>query len=141
MTQARRNHGLWLGPLLALAGLASYFTIVSRWRELSDTPWLNLAVLAAALGLSLAALPKAWSGGGLLRRAAALGGLVISGLCATTLVYYCFFLSYGVPDPARALPEGRPVPELTLLDDRGRSVELAELGRGDTVLVFFRGHW
>jgi peroxiredoxin len=57
------------------------------------------------------------------------------------LVYYCFFVSYGVPDAASALPTGEPVPALTLSNHLDEPVDLAQLARGDAVLVFFRGHW
>ena len=58
-----------------------------------------------------------------------------------TLVYYCFFWSYHLPDAALALPTGQPVPQVTLQDHADRAVDLAAVGRGDVVLVFYRGFW
>ena len=141
MSDPRKNHRLWLGPLLAFAGLASYFTIIVRWQSLSDFPWLNLAVLVAALALSASGLQRAWAQGGVLRRCGGIAGLAVSTSCATALVYYCFFLSYPLPDVALALQTGQPVPQVTLQDDADRAVDLAAVGRGDVVLVFYRGFW
>ncbi|MEE2663189.1 MAG: hypothetical protein VX681_03655 [Myxococcota bacterium] len=141
MSEAQHNRGLWLGPLIAVLGVASYFTLIVRWPTLSDFPWLNLAILGGAVAASARALPRAWSRGGAARRAAAVAGLSLSSLCTVILVYYCFFESYGVPDAASALPTGEPVPALTLSSHLDEPVDLAQLARGDVVLVFYRGHW
>jgi hypothetical protein len=83
MSETRRNHGLWLGPLVGLTGLASYFLLISGWRELSDTPWLNLTVLAGAITLSASALMRAWREGAGLSRVAGVAGLGVSILCTS----------------------------------------------------------
>jgi hypothetical protein len=137
----RPNRAVWLAPLVALAGLASYFTLTVRWQALSDFPWLNLAILAGAVAASARALPRAWSRGGVARRLGAALGLSLSSLSAGLLTYYCFVLSYGVPQAATALATGEPVPALTLPDHRDQPVDLAQLADGDAVLVFYRGHW
>jgi len=144
MANARRTHALWIAPLTALFALVGYFTLTVRVQALSDVPWLNLAVLVATLAGSLWALPEAWARGGVVRRCGAALGLGVSSLCSASLIYYCFFLSYGVPSANAALPAGEPLPAIELADHRAEPVDLAQLGQighGDTVLVFYRGHW
>jgi hypothetical protein len=141
MSAATRHHVTWAAPLLAVAGLLGYFTVISRWPTLSDFPWLNLLVLAVAVAGSAYGLAGAWPEGGLPRRAGAVLGLGVSCLCAGLLIYYCFFHSYGLPDPDLAQPAGEPIPELTLPDEHERPIDLADVASGDLVLVFFRGHW
>ena len=144
MPETPRNRAVWLAPLLALAALASYFTlIISRpaFADLRDFPWLNLVLLAVAVVLSARAVPRAWLRGGLLRRSGAIAGLGFSALCAVMLSYYLFVSTYRVPDAASVVPTGESIPEITLADQRDRPVDLAQLSQGDSVLVFYRGHW
>ena len=141
MTDTPRNHALWLAPLIAIAGLLGYFTVATRWPALSDFPWLNLLILAGAVVLAGRGLAEAWRRGGALGRTAGVLSLGFSSLCAALLTYYCFFMSYGLPDAEAALPAGEVLPALTLVDHRSQPVELTGLTRGDAVLVFYRGHW
>jgi hypothetical protein len=144
MSDTPRNPSVWLAPLLSLAAFVSYYlVIISRpaLADLRDLPWPNLAVIALALVLSLRALPRAWSRGGVLRRTGAIAGLAVCTLCAGALPYYLFVATYRVPDVANALPPGEPIPAVTLLDHAEQPVDLAQLAQGDVVLVFYRGHW
>ncbi len=135
----RRNHALWAGPLVALFGLASYWTLFRRWPALSDFPWVNLAILAVGLGLCLVGLRRAW-GRGIWRPSVAVLGLGVSAWFGSVLIWYCFVNSYRLPATESALAVGASVPEIALVDHRGRTVELDGDGRARLV-VFFRGFW
>ncbi len=72
MTQTppkQRNHLVWLGLLISLVGLVSYFTFSARFPVLRDFPWLNLPMVLVGLGVSIWALRRKltlWSAAGAL---------------------------------------------------------------------------
>jgi predicted anti-sigma-YlaC factor YlaD len=136
----QRNRAAVLGPLVAIAGFASYFTVFYRWPALRDVPWLNYALLALAVGLSAVGLRRAWPRGGALRRAGAAAGLLVSGAIALFFAWYTLSGSRQLPDAANALAIGAPLPRIALLDQTGQRVELAALDQ-PLVLVFYRGFW
>jgi hypothetical protein len=139
-TSERRaiNHALWAGPLLALLGYASYWTLFPRWPALSDVPWVNLSLLALGLALSLLGLRRAWRRG-LWRPAVAVLGVGFSALLGYGLIVYCFSTSYGLPESPAALAVGDVAPAVSLpdTDDQVHSLNAA----GTTLVVFYRGHW
>jgi hypothetical protein len=124
---------------VAVAGVLSYFLLFYRWPVLRDTPWLNYALLALALALSASGMRAAWSRGPS-RRVLAGTGLVLSVAFSALFVWYVVALSADLPDPARGLPLGTPLPELALLDQGGERVELSRLEQ-PLVVVFYRGFW
>ncbi|MEX2208828.1 MAG: hypothetical protein WEF50_21640 [Myxococcota bacterium] len=126
---------VWIGPILALVAVASYFTVFLNWAITRDVPWVNLILLALAVGVSIAGLVRAR------RRVLAAGGLVLTLALSGFFVWYCYVLSYDIPSAELALDVGAEVPALVLRDDRGQDVELAALSRDKLVLVFYRGHW
>jgi hypothetical protein len=126
---------VWLGPLLALVAVASYFTVFVNWPATRDVPWVNLLLLAAALGLSVAGFARAR------RRVLASLGLALTLFLGGFFVWYCYVFSYDMPGAERALDVGAPVPAVVLRDERGADVALDALAREKLVLVFFRGHW
>jgi hypothetical protein len=126
---------VWLGPLVAIVAVASYFTIFVNWPITRDVPWVNLILLALALGASIAGLMRSR------RRVLAAGGLALTLALGGFFVWYCYVFSYEIPSAELALDVGAPVPAIVLRDDRGQDVELAALSREKLVLVFYRGHW
>jgi hypothetical protein len=141
VAESASRRRLWVGPLLAVAGFLSYFTVLYRWPALRDVPWANLAILAIALLLSARALPAGWSRGAL-SRIGAVAGLAVSAGLAALFVWYCFVFSYSLPGEERALAVGAPVPSVVLADHRGAPFDLGRASREQTVLVvFYRGHW
>lgn len=134
-----RNHALWLGPLLAIVGLVSYFTVFYRWPVTRDVPWVNFAILLGALALSAVGLARAWPRGGW-RRFAGVGCLVWSTGLAALFVASCTVMS-ALPPPAGVLDVGAPLPAVTLDDHAGTPVDLAAAGTQPLVLVFYRGFW
>lgn len=130
----RRNHAAWIGPLLSLAGLVSYFTVAVRFPDLRDVPVLNLTIVLAGLALSVwAVLPRRspWS----------TAGLVVSAVAAAVLFGYVFVLSEQLPGTAEVVRVGAPAPAFALPDGAGRAVSLADFAGERLVLVFYRGFW
>lgn len=136
----RTNHALWLGPLVAVFGFLSYYTIFYRWPITRDLPWVNLTLLAVGVWLSVTALRRAWPRGGW-RAAVGAGGTLLSLTCAAGLISYAFILSYDLPDQELALGVGEHVPVATLPDQTGKPVRFAAAPEERVILVFFRGHW
>jgi hypothetical protein len=126
---------IWLGPVLAITAVLSYFTVFVSWPITRDVPWLNLSLLALAIGVSIVGLRRSR------RRFLAASGLALSLLLSAFFVWYCYVFSYQLPSADLALDVGAPVPALVLRDDRGQDVELTAIARDKLVLVFFRGHW
>lgn len=126
---------VWIGPILAFVGVASYFALFLNWAITRDVPWVNLILLALALAASIAGLVRAR------RRVLAAAGLVVTLAFSGFFLVYTYVLSYDLPSAELALDVGAPVPAVVLRDDRGQSVELASLSREKLVLVFYRGHW
>jgi hypothetical protein len=138
--ERRFNWAAGLGPLAAIAGFLTYFTVFYRWPALRDVPWANYALLAVGVLLSARGVQRAWPRGGWLRRSLASLGLIVSGAVALFFGWYVLSYSYDMPDPARGLPVGAPLPRLALLDQTGARVELAMLPQ-PLVIVFYRGFW
>jgi hypothetical protein len=136
----RRNHALWLGPLLAVAGVLTYFTVFVRWPPVRDVPWVNLPLVALGIAVSVRGLGRAWARRGW-RRASGLAGVTVSSALGVLLTWYCFAFSYRLPAAALALDVGAPVPAVTLTDHIGRPVDLARAATRPLVLVFYRGFW
>lgn len=136
----RTNHLLWLGPLVSIVGFLSYWAVFARWAATRDVPWVNMIILAVGLYLSFGGLRRAWPRGGW-RRHAGGGALFVSTALAALLLVYCFALSYSLPPSDQALTVGQSVPAIALPDQNGREVDLGAAAGGQTVLVFYRGHW
>jgi hypothetical protein len=135
------NLAAWLGPPLALVAAVSYFTLFLRWPATRDLPWLNLLLLAAALGLSARGVQRGWPGA-IAGRIGSLAGLALSAVLSLGFLWYVFALSAELPSEEAALAIGEPVPALSLLDDRGARLDLAAAASpGPLVLVFYRGFW
>jgi hypothetical protein len=128
-----QSHIGWMGPLVAVIGLLSYFTLAVKVPSLRDTAWLNLLLVTAGLALSVLALVRArsWS---------RWAGVAVSGLAVVALFGYVFGLSATVPDSAGAVAVGDSAPPLSLPDQNGQLADLGDLP-GRVVVVFYRGFW
>ena len=129
-----RNHAAWIGPLIAFAGLVTYFSVAVNVPDLRDSAALNLIVVS--LGVAVA-------GWGVVRRRTWKSwlGLVTSGALASLLFGYVLVLSNRLPDAGAAPSVGSAAPPLVLPDQTGRVVDLRDLGDRRVVVVFYRGFW
>ena len=133
-SREKRNHAAWIGPLVALIGLVTYFTVAVRFPALRDSASVNLTLAALGVGAAFGGLMrhrnwKSWLGASVATVAAAL------------LVGYVFVLSNQLPSPDTAPVVGAVAPPLELPDQTGRMLALDDL-LGDRVLVvFYRGYW
>jgi len=133
---------LWLGPVIVLAGVLSYFTYFARFAALRDFPWLNLPLVV--LGLLLSALGSwiAFRVPGRRRKkilAALAFGFSLS--LSSLFGFYVFVLSYALPSPTTETLALTQAPEFELLDQHERPVRLADFRGRKLVLAFYRGHW
>jgi hypothetical protein len=142
MSLRRRNHLLWIGPLLTFVGGVTYFLYFARIPALRDVPWVNLPLVLGGLVLSLVAV-----GRGFARRAPYRGkvlgslGAVFSLLIASLFTMYIFVWSYGLPAPGERTLSLGTAPDFILTDQHGAPVSLADLRGRKVVLTFYRGHW
>jgi uncharacterized membrane protein len=129
-----KNHLIWIGVLVSLVGLISYFTVFARFPATRDIPWVNLPLVFVGLVLSLLAVR---------RRASifSVTGLLLSAACAVLLSGYVFILSEQLPEVERVVALGAEAPAFTLIDDTGSAVSLADFRGAPVVLVFYRGFW
>jgi hypothetical protein len=138
----RRNHLLWIGPLLTFAGGVSYYTVFATYPTLRDFPWINLPAVWLGLILSIVGVVRAFS-----PRAAYRGkvlgsiGLLFSAALTGLFTLYIFVFSYMLPQPTDVAAPQTIAPDFTLADQHGRSVSLSELRGRNVVIVFYRGHW
>jgi len=129
-----RNHAAWVGPLVALTGLVTYFTVAVRFPDLRDSAIVNLVLVIggtaiAAWGLFRRRNWKSWIGFG------------AAAFFASLLCGYVFVLSSQLPSANNAVAVGAAAPQLALPDQTGRMVSLDDF-RGERVLVvFYRGFW
>jgi hypothetical protein len=123
-----------LGPVFAVVGLVTYFTVAVNFPGLRDSALLNLVIVCAGVAVALWGLArrrnwKSWIGAG--------GAVGVAGL----LFWYVFAFSAEIPGAELAARVGTPAPALVLPDHSGRTVDLAEMGDRRTVVVFYRGFW
>ena len=125
----------WLGPILAFVAAASYFVVTMNLSITRDLAWVNVILLAVAIGVSVLGLVRSR------RRVLAAAGLVLTLALSGFFVWWAYIFAYDLPAAELALDVGAPVPAVTLTDDGGQPVELAAIARDKLVLVFYRGHW
>ena len=128
------NHAAWIGPLVALVGFLSYFTLAVRHPGLRDSAVVNLAlvfggVVIAAWGVLRRRNWKSWVGFG------------TAAVVAFFFSAYIFAFTNQLPSPDSSPAVGSAAPHLELPDLTGRTMSLDGL-RGERVLVvFYRGYW
>jgi hypothetical protein len=133
-TPRRRNHLIWIGSLVAIFGLVSYFVVFARYPALRDTAWLNLLLVLAGLTLSVVAIRRRLS-------FLSVAGALLSLVCAVLLAGYVFVLSEQLPGTAGVVAVGAPAPDFSLTDQSGATVSLSDFSGRPLVLVFYRGFW
>jgi len=154
MSQLRRNQLLtaaWIVTLLAfLSNFLFFWQFAGEW----ILPWLSIAMFAAALGLCITALRRAFVLP-VVYRGKVSGSIVTVLACLMfALTVFAFYISRHIPDAADAPRVGEKAPEFTLADTSGVQVSLSSLlnmplansprpdGKPKAVLlVFYRGYW
>jgi hypothetical protein len=135
MTETTKtNHAAWIGPLIAMAGLVSYFVWAVHVPSLRDSALLNLLLVGVGVALSVWALVhrrnwKSWL------------GLVVAVLPAVLLVAYVFVLSNMLPKAETAARVGEIAPRLELPDHTGAMVSVDDFSGRRVLVVFYRGFW
>lgn len=130
----------WLGPVLAVAGMVSYFSYFSRFPTLRDFPWVNLPVILLGVLVSAVAVRAAWTAKSL-ERGLSLAGLLLSVAIAGFFVWYVFVETYDLPGTAGVVRVGSRAPSFRLLDQNSLPVTLSDYRGNKVILVFYRGYW
>jgi drug/metabolite transporter (DMT)-like permease len=132
--RSKRNHAAWVGPLVALIGLVTYFTVAVRFPALRDSAIVNLVLVIGGAAIA------AW---GLFRRRnwKSWIGLGVASSFSLLFCWYIFFYSSQLPSPDTAPAVGAAAPPLELPDLTGRLVSLDDFSGQRVLLVFYRGYW
>ena len=140
--QRRRNHLIWIGPLVAFAAAVSYFEVFASFPALRDFPWVNLPLIFLGLGLSALAVWRAFRHSDVFRgKVLAPLGFAFSLLLASALVWYVFSYSYQLPPASEATLSLVQAPDFALAASTGETVRLSDFRGRKVVLVFYRGFW
>jgi hypothetical protein len=130
----QRNHAAWIGPLLVLIGVFSYFTVAVQFPSLRDSAILNLVLVYGGLFVAAVALFRR-------RNWKSRLGLLAAGFFAGLFSFYIFAYSSWLPSPDTAPAVGSIAPPLELPDQTGRMASLENLRGGRVLVVFYRGIW
>lgn len=137
----RRNHMIWIGLLVTVAGALSYFLFFVRFPPLRDFPWVNLPLVVLGLGLSTLGVWRAFLQPAVFRgRVFAPLGFAFSLLLATAFVFYIFWLS-DLPEASDVARNLVRAPDFALASTDGETVRLSDFLGEKVVLVFYRGFW
>ncbi len=138
----RRNHLIWVGPVVTVAAILSYFMVFARYPALRDFPWLNLPLAVLGIGLSAAGVWRAFGRPEVFRgRILAPLGAVVSLFFASFFGFYIFSLSYLLPAPTETTLRLGTAPGFALAAAVGGTVRLDDFLGRKVVLVFYRGFW
>jgi hypothetical protein len=130
----RRNHAAWIGPLVGLVGLFTYFTVAVRFPDLRDSAIANLSLVIAGAAIA------AW---GLFRRRNWKSWIGF-GVASSLSLLFCWFIfvySSQLPAPDTAPAVGAVAPTLELPDQSGRMLSLENFSGQRVLVVFYRGYW
>jgi len=155
MGRLRSTWPIWLGFVVSLLGLISYFLFFARFPVTRNVPWVNFLLFATSAALLLGGWRKVLTG------QPPRGGKVVSSLLtiASLSIFgaFCFFIFYAsrkLPAAIESPKIGQRAPEFALRDTHENPVSLAtllstpldpsspspSLPRG-VLLVFYRGYW
>jgi hypothetical protein len=152
------NSAIWIGALVALAGIFCYPLIFLRVPALRDRPWFTLPLIAFGLVLIAVGLARAFRQPQLYR--GKVFGSVLGVLTFAIAVLFCYAVFVGarnLPVSPRAPQVGQSAPDFTLPDSKNTPVNLTQIlnspfapngaaasGAGATagvLLIFYRGYW
>lgn len=138
----RRNHAVWLGPVIVFAGAVSYFLYFARFADLRDFPWINLPIIGLGFLISAVGLARARVGSAkTIGRVSAWLGLIFSIAISGLFCFYIFDLSYQLPKATELSVKLSQSPEVALRDPDGKLVRLSDFRGRKLIITFYRGHW
>ena len=137
----KRNHLIWIGPLVTFAGAVSYFLVFARFPALRDFPWVNLPLVVLGAALSAVGVKRAFPSKAALGKVLAVAGLVFSLLLVAAFATYVFSLSYSLPPPSEITQDLVRAPDFALTSSTGETVRLSDFRGRRVALVFYRGFW
>ncbi|HBP56846.1 MAG TPA: hypothetical protein DD687_12995, partial [Verrucomicrobiales bacterium] len=94
----RRNHLVWLGPLIVFLGAVSYFIYFAQFPVLRDFPWINTPVVLLGCWVNLIAIKRAFGRSDLYRgKLMAAFSMAFSILLTALFASYIGYISYQLP--------------------------------------------
>jgi thiol:disulfide interchange protein len=133
------NWRSFLGLVLTVAAVVSYFALFSRWPVTRDIPWLTFLLLAVALWLLVSGIRRAP------RKIIPSVQLALGIILMAFFTFYVTSISRQMPAATGAPAIGAKAPDFTLVDTAGRPVSLSSTlaapGTKAVLLVFYRGFW
>jgi len=136
------KHAVWLGLVITVFGVLSYFLYFFQFPNLRDFPVLNLPIVLLGTVIAGAGCWQVFrQGRGMLGKGMAGFGFLLTLGFAGLFNAYIFSMSYQLPESLEAPAAGALAPGFTLLDHNGQSVTLSDYRNEKVVLVFFRGFW
>jgi hypothetical protein len=152
VSKRRWNWALWVGFVLCVAAMPSYFAFFARYPETRDIPWVNDLLFVAGVVLLVVGLRRAYGQPGQFR--GKIFGSIFALISAASLGFFLWVTLYAsrqLPPSYEAPRIGLRAPDFSLLDTEHRSFTLASLlatpmpgtqlpPRG-VLLIFYRGYW
>ncbi len=137
----KRNHLIWIGPLVAFAAVVSYFEVFARFPALRDFPWVNLPLVVLGAALSALGVRRAFGRSLFRGKTLAAVGLALSLLITAAFFAYVFWLTYFLPPPSDTTLGLVEAPDFRLAASTGETVRLSDFEGRKVALVFYRGFW
>jgi len=137
-----RNHALWLGPVVTVFGVLSYFMYFAKYPTLRDFPWVNLPLTILGLGISVVGVRRVFTQadryrGKIKGSLAFLFSLFFTGL----FVAYVGYITYQLPAPNSTTQALDTAPSFSLKDQNGEVVNFSDFKEKRLILTFYRGYW
>lgn len=154
MTTATRrfNWPLWVGLVLTLAAVFTYFAVFVWFPLTRDFPWANLLMFAVAGVFIFLGLRRGFASDRPHPRRSKIVTTIVSifsFLLFALFVFAVFIAARWLPASKGAPQVGQRVPEFSMPDASGKQVSLNELlttpinGKAPkgVLLIFYRGYW
>lgn len=149
MNVRRFNWPLWLGFLLSVAAVFSYFAVFVWYPVTRDFPWANLLLFVVAGVLLFMGARRAFAGE---RRLSKIVAAIVTTLSVALIAFFLFgfFVAARWLPASKGAPQvGQKAPDFTLPDSSGKAVSLDELlstpvngtPTKGVLLIFYRGYW